>query len=343
MSLRRAAPRAAAAVIGTGLVMVAAPAASAGTAASITAPTVLTSGQATNVDGTCPAAATRAVVGLTQDGARLFSATYAVTAGEWAGAITATGQIGDATITLACTSGGSTLATATAATLLFAVPESGRANVTVSPGSEPLGGRVTVTAACPGGSAAGGVYLFQGDNDPFAGTASSPVRPTGTIRVSFPVALSRPPGSTAPAPTRGPATAVVFCIDAAGMPTGTGHRDFTIARAVIAAPATPRPQDLAAASPAGTDRPTAGPGANPAPSAAPPATASPSRTAAAGPTPTALPDRGRVLAAAPVPPRTLDGAAGASPGGSRGALALIGLSLVAAGAGLVTRRLRRAD
>ncbi len=310
----------------------------AGTGASITAPSVVTAGQATNVNGTCPGAATTAVLGLTQGGASLFSASYAVTAGEWAGAVTATGQIGDATLTLACRADGSTLATATATTLLFAVPEGGRANVTVSPGTEPLGGRVTVTAACPTGSAGGGVYLFQGDNDPFAGTASSPVRSTGTIRVSFPVALSRPPGSTAPAPTRGPATAVVFCTDGAGMPTGTGHRDFTISKAVVAAPAPAATQD-GAASRSTPARPTAGPTSDPsapAPaSATATATPAPSAAGEADPTP-----EDRVLAGAPVLPRALDGADDTAPAGNRVPLAVLGLALVAAGAGLValTRR-----
>jgi len=234
--LRRAATSLAAAVVGSGAVLLAAPTAQAASAATITVPAVLNAGEATNVNGTCPATATKAAVTVRSGSTSLFAKSYAVVDGEWVGVVTVSGQMGNVTVSLACTAGGDTLATTTSTVLLFAVAEARQANVAVSPTSQPLGRTVTVSAACPVGSASAGVYLFQGDNDPFAGTAVVSARSTGLLTTSFPLALVPPPGSAAPAPRPGPATAVVFCNDAHGMPTGTGSRGFTITAALVSAP-----------------------------------------------------------------------------------------------------------
>ncbi len=323
MHPRRAAALASAAVIGAGLGLVGMPAALAAGGAAVTVDSVISSGEPTNLDGTCPDTAAKAAVKVTQGSTTLLSASYAVTGGAWAGTATVTGPMGNVDVALSClaTGGGTPLATASETVLLFAMPDSGKANVSVSPTKVALGGTVTVTAACPSGSASGGVYLFIGDSDPFAGTAAAKIASRGVLTASFPVALKRPPGSSAPAPVAGPSTAVVFCADAAGMPTGVGSRDYTITPATALVDAPP---------PAGTAATTTSAGTAAARAAASTAAA---RAAAAAVAP---------AAASAVPgiditeiPET---GAGSAP------LAALGLGFVLVGAGLVAGahgRLRR--
>ncbi len=244
---RRAATLVSAAAIGTGLALGAVPVAMAASGAGVTVDSVVNSGQPANISGTCPTGATSAAVRVSQSGTTLLTTSYAVTGGDWAGTLKVTGPMGDITISLGCLADGNStpVGTATATALLFAMPAGGQANVAVSPGTVALGDTVTVTAACPTGSRSGAVYLFIGDDDPFAGTASALIGTGGSLSARFPVALHRPPGSSASAPTAGPATAVVFCSDSAGMPTGVGHRDFMI----IAAKAATTPTSAAAAAP----------------------------------------------------------------------------------------------
>jgi hypothetical protein len=169
--------------------------------------------------------------------------------------------------------------------------------------------------------------------------ASSKVRSTGVVTTSFALALKRPPGSSAPAPETGSATAVAFCIDAAGMPTGTGAKDFTITRAVISAASPPRSGSAPKAS---------------TPSRANPAVTTVATSAAVGAasgivaaTLVDLADAApassvtTATAAAPGSPAVVTVTALADTGRNLLPLASLGLALVAAGSGLITGGRRR--
>ncbi len=256
MHLPHAAPLVSAAVLSAGLGLVGMPPALAAGSATITVDSVVTSGEPTNLGGTCPDTAAAAAVTVTAGSVRLLATSYPVTGGGWAGTTTVTGPMGNVEVTVSCLGpGDAPLATASETVLLFAMPDPGKANVSVSPARVALGATLTVTAACPPGSASGGVYLFIGDFDPYAGTAAAMIGSRGVLTATFPVALHRPPGSSAPAPVAGPSTAVVFCADSAGMPTGTGSGNYTITAA---------PVQVAGAPPAGTAVPPPTSSASPA-------------------------------------------------------------------------------